>query len=143
MPMHAQRYGLAGTRYAALQQHLRMPLACVGALGWVGSGKHAPLLQASFRQAMAHIGLKGLGQAVQCCKEGLRQSPGSKELVELQALLAELQHGGECRNGPPASAPAAAGASVLDSAIAMLQQAGRAGCQALSCKVWRCCSCAA
>ena len=90
--------------------------------------------QACFRQAMALIGLKQYAEAGQRCAAGLKRCPGSEDLLELRALLADLQRREECRASAASAGPEAAGLSALDAALDKLKQAG-VPCSTTACVV--------
>ena len=74
---------------------------------------------------MAYIGLKQYGHAVLSCKAGLARCPDSKELLEMEEVLGDLQQRKKARReGGPASLQPAAGNSALDDALSKLKQAG-------------------
>jgi tetratricopeptide (TPR) repeat protein len=94
---------------------------------WLTERRHAHLsIQALFRQAMAGIGLRQYAQARQRCEEGLRHCPDSQELLEVRALLADLEQREEQRGRAPAAT--SQGTSVLDSVLSKLRQAGMPAC---------------
>lgn len=75
---------------------------------------------------MACIGLRQYAQARMCCEEGLRHCADSKELLEVRALLADVEQREEQRSGPPAAA--SQGTLVLDDVMFKLRQAGALAC---------------
>ena len=82
------------------------------------------LMQAIFRQVLAYIGLKQYGQAMLCCRAGLARCPDSRELLEMEGVLGDLQQRAALRQGNPSSVQPAAGTSALDDALLKLKQAG-------------------